>query len=475
LLLLSAAASPASAQMNLLYAFPNMPGFDTPTGMVDPLDGTDRLFVVEKDGFIHVFQNDPSASTATLFLTLEDSTANNFESGLCGLAFHPDYKNNGYFYVTYINRARLPLRWILERYHVSADPNVADPNSAVRLIEIPQVNTYHKAGQIVFGADGYMYVTVGEDGQFPESQQLTSLKGKMIRIDVDHPSGGKNYGIPPDNPFVGNTQGYREEIWAYGFRNPWRFTFDKPTGRLWLGDVGLDTWEEVNIVTKGRNYGWPRMEGTQCDFPTTCDTTGLNLVPPLFEYIHGPSIYGAAIIGGYVYHGTKHPELVGRYIYADHPTDHVWALYWDGIHPPTNTQLFYYPPEAQFRITDICQDKDNELFFVGYYGGIYELVGTATGVSNHTPAAPAVIMSAMPNPFVRETRLRIAAGGPATIQIYDVSGRLVQRLESPGKGERDIAWDGRNLTGSRATSGVYFARLLVDGRTMGTRRIVLLK
>jgi glucose/arabinose dehydrogenase len=451
-----------------------MPGFDTPTGLVDPLDGTDRLFVIEKDGFIHVFQNDPSASTATLFLTLEDSTANNFESGLCGLAFDPNYAQNGYFYVTYINKRWLPLKWVLERYHVSANPNVADPNSAVRLLEIPQVNTYHKAGQMVFGADGYMYVTVGEDGQYLESQQLTSLKGKMLRIDVEHPSGGKNYSIPPDNPYVGNTSGYREEIWAFGFRNPWRFTFDAPTGRLWLGDVGLDTYEEINIVKKGRNYGWPNMEGTQCDYPTPCDTTGRNMQLPLWQYVH-ESQYGAAVIGGYVYHGTKHPELVGRYIYADHPTDHVWALYWDGIHPPSNNLLFYYPPEAQYRINAICQDKDNELFFVGYYGGIYELVGTASGVTGGAPSAPPGILSAQPNPFAGQTRIRFAASGPALIHIYDVSGRLVQRIESAGRGERDAVWDGTGLAGNRASSGVYFARLLVDGKAAGTRRIVLLK
>ena len=473
-LVLFAAAAPASAAMDVQIAFPSLPFFDTPTGLVDPMDGTDRLFVVEKDGFIHVFQNDPSVSTATLFLTLEDSTANNFECGMLGLAFHPDYENNGYFYVTYINKARLPLKWVLARYHVSGDPNVADPNSELRLLEIPQDNTYHKGGQIVFGADGYMYVSTGEDGDIYKAQLPSSLKGKMMRLDVDNPSGGNNYGIPPGNPYAGNTVGYREEVWAFGFRNPWKFSFDAPTGRLWLGDVGLDTWEEVNIVKRGRNYGWPLTEGTQCDYPTPCDTTGRNIDLPLFQYIH-ESQYGAAIIGGYVYHGTEHPELQGRYVYADHPSDYIWALYWDGVHPPANNELWHYPPEGFYRFTGIGQDKDNELFFTSYYGGVYKLIGTATGVGDHPATAPAVIMSAMPNPFVRETRIRIATGGPASIQIYDVSGRLVQRLDSPGRGERDIAWDGRDLAGRRATSGVYFARLRVDGRTAGTRRIVLLK
>jgi glucose/arabinose dehydrogenase len=459
--------------MDVQIAFPNLPFFDTPTGLIDPKDGTDRLFDIEKDGHIRVFQNEFSVATSTMFLDIEDSTANNFESGMLGLAFDPDYKDNGYFYITYINKARLPITWVLARYHVSSDPNVADPNSELRLIEIPQGNTYHKGGQIVFGPDGYMYVSVGEDGDIYKAQLVESLKGKMLRIDVHHPEGGLNYGIPVGNPYKNNTVGYREEVWAFGFRNPWRFNF-APDGRIWEGDVGLDTWEEVNIVEKGRNYGWPLVEGTQCDYPTPCDTTGLNIKLPLYMYQH-VSPYGAAIIGGYVYVGNEHPELRGRYIYADTQTDQIWALYWNGVDPPTNTELFHYPPEAFYHFTSICQDKDNELFFTSYYGGVYKLIGTATGVSNHTPATPAVIMSAMPNPFVRETRLRIAAGGAASIQIYDVGGRLVQRLESPGNGQRDVAWDGSSLAGNRATSGVYFARLVVDGRNMGTRRIVLLK
>ncbi|HET6463842.1 MAG TPA: PQQ-dependent sugar dehydrogenase [Candidatus Krumholzibacteria bacterium] len=473
LLLLLGAVAPASAAMGLQEAFPNLPYFSTPTGLVDAMDGTGRLFVTEKNGYIHVFQNNRYVTTSTLFLDVSDSTANNFESGMLGLAFHPNYAQNGYFYITYINKAKLPLKWVLARYHVSANPNVADPNSELRLIEIPQIETYHKGGHVVFGPDGYLYVTTGEDGQIYDAQSRASLKGKMLRIDVDHPAGGKNYGIPDGNPYKGNALGYREEIWAYGLRNPWKFSFG-PDGQIWEGDVGLDTFEEINIIKKGRNYGWPRMEGTQCAYPTPCDTTGLNIQLPLFQYLH-ESQYGAAIIGGTVYLGAQHPELLGRYIYADHPTDHIWALYWDGVHPPTNTELFHYPPEAFYRITSICQDRDRELFFTGYYGGIFQLVGTASDVGNGAPRVPSAILSANPNPFVRETKFRLSAQGPATIHVYDVSGRLVQRLESTGSGERDVAWDGRDLAGHRATSGVYFARLIVNGQTAGTRRIVLLK
>jgi len=176
-----------------------------------------------------------------------------------------------------------------------------------------------------------------------------------------------------------------------------------------------------------------------------------------------------------VYIGAQHPQLLGRYIYADTQTDQIWALYWDGVNPPSNTELFHYPPEATYRFTSICQDRDRELFFTSYFGGIYKLIGTPTGVSGNTPRAPAVILSASPNPFVRDTRIRFTSGGPAQIHIYDVSGRLVQRLDSPSHGEREIAWDGTNLAGSRATSGVYFVRLIENGRTMGTRRVVLLK
>ena len=474
LLVLLAAVAPASAAMNVVNPFPNLPYFSHLTAIVDPKDGTDRLFAVEQNGAIKVFQNDISTSTSNVFLDLSDSTFNEGESGLVGLAFHPNYANNGYFYVVYINKATLPVHWCLSRYHVSSNPNVADPNSEQRLIEVPQVTDYHKSGQVMFGADGYLYVSMGEDGQIYDAQNLTlNLKGKILRLDVDNPSGGKHYGIPPDNPFAGNHVGYREEIWAWGFRNAWRFSFDAPTGRLWAADVGLDTWEEIDIVKKGRNYGWPMIEGTQCDYPQTCDSTGYNIQLPLFEYLH-TSAFGAAIVGGWVYHGTALPALQGRYIYADYPTDHIWALYWDGVHPPDNTELFHYPSEDLYRFTCIGQDKDNELFFGTYFGGIWKLVGSPTGVGD-TPPSPAAILSASPNPFVAQTRIRITASGSASVQIYDVSGRLVQRLQDTGRGERDMAWDGRDLAGRRASSGVYFARLMVDGRAQGTRRIVLLK
>src|SRR5262249_29215662 len=157
-----------------------------------------------------------------------------------------------------------------------------------------------------------------------------------------------------------------------------------------------------------------------------CDTTGLNIQLPLWQYLH-TSPWGAAIIGGWVYIGSEHPELFNRYIYADTQTDQIWALYWDGVNPPSNVELFHYPPEATYRFTSICQEVGNhELLFTGYFGGIYKLIGEPTGVGNATPKAPAVILSAQPNPFVRDTRIRFTSGGAAQIHIYDVSGRLVQ-------------------------------------------------
>lgn len=257
------------SQIQIVDAFPNLT-FDLPLDLQHPGDGSNRLFVVGKLGTIWVFDNDPNVMEKKVFLDMGeivDSLVTDFEAGLLGLAFHPNYADNGYFYVNYI--APDPLRTVISRFEVSADnPNSASIDSEFIILEVQQLDRRHNGGQIVFGPDGYLYIGLGDGGSdkdtYGHGQNLKILLGALLRIDVDQPMQEAHYGIPADNPFVGNSDGYREGIFAYGLRNPWRFSFDPVTGRLWLADVGHSKFEEIDIISSGKNYGWNIMEGAHC-------------------------------------------------------------------------------------------------------------------------------------------------------------------------------------------------------------------
>ncbi|MCH7950064.1 MAG: PQQ-dependent sugar dehydrogenase [Candidatus Dadabacteria bacterium] len=371
--------SPVNAFNNLI--------FDRPLGIENAGDGTNRLFVVEHRGVILVINNvSATQSGETVQLKGIDATSNVFldiqdqvffdenEQGLLGLTFHPDYENNGFFYLNYM--ADNPLRNVISQFAVSEDnPNIADADSEVILLEIEQPHPFHNGGQLVFGPnDGFLYISVGDGGHDFEdnAQDLSNLFGAVLRVDVDNPDGGMNYGIPSDNPFFGNTSGFREEIYAYGLRNPWRMSFDSVTGALWTGDVGDQSLEEIDIVEKGKNYGWPIMEGTNCyDPPSGCDMSGLEL--PIWEYGRNK---GRTIIGGFVYRGAELPELFGKYIYADFVSGRVWALSFDGLTVTDNTQLLRFADMDSFIITSFGIDEQNELYITGFDGNIYRLVRT---------------------------------------------------------------------------------------------------
>jgi glucose/arabinose dehydrogenase len=422
---------------------------------------------MKRTGAIYVIQNDPTSSSLKLFLDLGALLTTSSEGGLLGLAFHPNYENNGYFFVTYT--ATNPIREVLVRYSVDpSNPDAALPGSALIILTIPKTNLYHNGGCIEFGPDGYLYWSIGEDGIDYLAQDLTQWNGKMLRIDVDHPSGGNQYGIPADNPFAGSGGGVHKEIWAYGFRNPWRFSFDPPTGRLWEGDVGENNWEEINIVKKGRNYGWPRMEGNDCFSPSTCDTSGLNIVLPLYTY---PHVGSSSITGGFVYRGPTIPSLVGKYIYADFITGDVSALSWDGVNPPTNQFLTSVSNVPSFGV-----DKDGELFMASFDGNIYRLFVTPTGVN--TPAI-AGALKVGPNPFESVTTISISLATPAQVDlaVYDVAGRRVASLMNTraGRGLHNASWNGRDPAGQALASGVYFVRLRLDGHAVETRRVTLVR
>ncbi|HLC01248.1 MAG TPA: PQQ-dependent sugar dehydrogenase [Candidatus Bathyarchaeia archaeon] len=351
-------------EYSVAVAFPNLT-FNFPVGIISAGDGTNRLFVFEQQGTIRVFENSVNTATSKVFLDIADRVLFGGEQGLLGLAFHPNYRNNGYFYVDYV--ADNPRRTIIARYTVNAnDPDQADRNSELILLEVSQPFTNHKGGQLALGPDGYLYIGLGDGGSsgdpFGNGQNRSALLGKILRIDVNSPSAGRNYGIPVDNPFAGNILGYREEIYAYGFRNPWRFSFDSSTGTLWVADVGQSQREEIDIVEKGKNYGWNIMEGSLTY--SSGSQAGLEL--PVWEYGRDQ---GVAIIGGYVYRGSTSIGLTGAYIYGDYGSGKIWALTLSGTGTPTNTLL----NDTSLAISSFGLDSNNELYICAFDGKIYKL------------------------------------------------------------------------------------------------------
>ncbi len=344
-------------------AFPNLT-FDLPAGIYNSGDGTNRLFVVEQRGYIYVFRNHRNA-TSSIFLDIHDRV---HVGALLGLAFHPEFAKNGYFYLHYL--ADNPLRTIISRWSTKPEtPNEADENSQKILLEIPQQYDSHGGGQLAFGPDGYLYISIGDGQPFGDpvdnAQNCSNLLGKILRIDVNNPSQNREYGIPPDNPFFGNLMGYRGEIYAWGFRNPWRFSFDPTNGLLLAGDVGQNRMEEIDIVQKGKNYGWNILEGTLCFNPSqNCNRTGLEM--PIWEYGRDQ---GNATIGGFVYRGSASPELTGSYIYGDYVSGRIWTLSGYTSSRPINRELL----KTSLHITSFGLDEKKELFICADDGKIYKI------------------------------------------------------------------------------------------------------
>ena len=358
-----------SAQYNFEIAFPNL-NFSSALDLQNAGDGTNRIFVVERAGRIKVFPNDQSVSSVDTLLDIADRVSSGGETGLLGLAFHPNYEINGYFYVNYT--AANPLRTIISRFQVSAsNPDSADKNSELILLTYNQPYSNHNGGCVAFGPDGYLYIAAGDGGSGGDpdnnAQNITTLLGKIIRIDVDNPQPPNNYSIPVDNPFVDSTNvNIRKEIFAWGMRNPWRFSFDPVTSWLWCGDVGQGDWEEVDIIQNGKNYGWRCYEGNHPYNLSGCNGT---YEPPIWEYSHS---LGFSITGGYVYRGQNVPELHGKYIYGDYGSARVWSIEYDGINPAINTQI----TTASGSITSFGVDEHKELYLVSFNGKIYRFTPT---------------------------------------------------------------------------------------------------
>lgn len=360
---------------------------ERPISVVVPPDGTKRQFLVEQTGKIKIMPADETGSDTKVFIDLSDRkmAEKDFEEGLLGLAFHPKFKENGKFYVSYSQQG--PKRTRISEFK-APDGNVADLSSERILMEIQQPEWNHNSGNLLFSPkDGFLYICVGDggfkNGIFMLPQKLTRWNGKVLRIDVDGESPGRNYGIPKDNPFVDDPNAC-PEIYAFGFRNPWGSWIDPDTGLFWLADVGQDLWEEIDLVEKGGNYGWEYREGTheqafrkslmELLLRKSDPPRGTEFIDPVHEYSHAD---GLSITGGFVYRGKKIPALQGYYIYGDWKLGTVWGLKIDEKTKKVldNVVLFKAKDNAEekFNWTAFGADKDGEVLMMSWDGRIFRM------------------------------------------------------------------------------------------------------
>jgi glucose/arabinose dehydrogenase len=361
--------------------------------MAEAPDESRRFFIAEQDGRILLARAANGSSNATEFLSLVHRQPHaSYEQGLLGMAFHPGFRTNGLIYVHY--NQQNPRRSIISEFKTCpTNADAADISSERVVLEVPQPADVHKGGQIAFGPDGFLYIGLGDGGGQSDpsnnAQNTATLLGKILRIDVNTRSSTKNgakeialpYGIPEDNPFVSEPElpdgPIRKEIWAYGLRNPWRFSWDRETGELWAGDVGQDNWEEIDLIVKGGNYGWCLREGTHRFKP---GPDGAQYVDPVIEYPHDPRRLadskfprhsnGMCVVGGYVYRGRKVPALQGTYLYADFALGKICGLrYEDGKVTDYGTML-----EQPKNITSFAEDLAGELYVLTSDGHIFSLV-----------------------------------------------------------------------------------------------------
>jgi glucose/arabinose dehydrogenase len=336
-------------------------GFLRPNYVTHAGDGTRRLFVTEQRGTIRIIENGQVLPGP--FLDLSGIVINQSEAGLLSVAFHPDYERNGRFFVNFVSERSGRLTSYVSEFRVSAgDPNVADPGSERVVLQYDQPALNHNGGLLLFGPDRLLYIGTGDGGGVvarQNAQDLTDLLGKVLRIDVDS---GNPYSIPPGNPFVGN-QAARGEIYAYGFRNPWRFSIDATTRRIYLGDVGENAVEEINLVEAGGNYGWPILEGDVCFGGGNCDPSGTVL--PIYQYSHNGV---CSVTGGYVYRGARYPSLRGDYLFSDFCAGTIWRLRQTAGAWEAEAAL-----HTGHQVTSFGEDWEGELYLVAIAGGVYRI------------------------------------------------------------------------------------------------------
>lgn len=399
------------------------------TGLNSPVSiknaGDSRLFVVEQDGYIQILNADGTKNT-TPFLDIEDlviDISSGDERGFLGLAFHPDYSANGFFYVNYIN---LSGNTVISRFSVSANSEIADDTSELIILTYTQPYPNHNGGDLNFGSDGYLYISSGDGGDFGDpddnSQNLGNLLGKILRIDVNNISGGNNYAIPSGNPFISNGAA-ADEIWTYGLRNPWKFSFDTLNDNLWIADVGSQNIEEINMIsntTSATNFGWPCYEGNS-EFDLT-DCPPMNTMTfPVAEYTHTTSgNFKCSITGGYVHRGTINTTLNGYYFFADYCSNEIGSFDFDG----GDNTIYYSDKFGGNSWTTFGEDINGELYIAGgTSGNIYKII--PGNLSNNEFETSQIKM--YPNPANNYVNLNFEnISLPKEINILDINGKLIK-------------------------------------------------
>ncbi len=361
---LSAPASPSLGTLRLEIVLRGEGWLEAPTNFVQA--GNDRILVTDQVGVIWVFEEEHLGQEHVFVPEPLDIrgrvSSRGWEEGLLGLALSPE--NGRYLYVYY--SAATPRRSVVSRFNYN---RAVAPESELVILEVPQPYANHNGGQIAFGPDGYLYIGLGDGGSAGDPQRNgqnpSTLLGTILRIDVSEATAEQPYTIPPDNPFVDG--GGRPEIWAYGLRNPWRFSFDRETGELWAGDVGQNRWEEIDLIQKGGNYGWNAMEGNHC-FQPSSDCESEAFIPPVWEYPLEDD--ACSVIGGYVYRGVAIPWLTGAYVYGDFCTGEIFGLRY------ANGQVVEHKKLADtgLRIASFGQDNDGELYLLSQGEGIFQLL-----------------------------------------------------------------------------------------------------
>ncbi len=434
-------------------------GFNRPVNIKHA--GDDRLFVVEQDGIIKIVNSDGTVET-TNFLDIDNivgSTGN--EQGLLGLAFHPNFETNGYFFVNYTNNSG---DTVISRFsRIGVDPTIADPNSELIILTYSQPYTNHNGGELQFGPDGYLYISSGDGGSGGDpqnnSQNLNSLLGKLLRIDVNNSSASNPYAIPADNPFVGNAS-VRDEIWAYGLRNPWKFSFDSANDDLWIADVGQNAREEINqapSTAAGLNYGWRCYEGNSSYNLSGCPSSS-TMTFPVSEYSHSGG--RCSITGGYVYRGSTYPNLVGSYLFGDVCSQEIGYLKFENGSWNSTFESFSGNWVA------FGEDINGELYVSNLSGSIFKISDALLSIDENTQNT----ISIYPNPA--NTVLNIDFFGTAitnstTINIFDIQGKLIKSIL------KDNIDTFTSINISDLKSGFYILKIKSEDGKKATQKFVI--